>query len=201
MSEHIRPDESLDTVESSDDLKKIETNLVKKELEDIDPTIFQDVSPQARDRIVDTVGVFVSTTLHEGPLPSVKTLEGYDKLIPDGAHRIMAMAERQQEHRMAMENKVVQAEISQSFLGQWLAFAIGLSTLTTCGFCAYIGESILAGVIGAGGLVGLVSVFIQGKKQQAKDLENRQPPEPECRKTSPPTPDQPSKKKKTGSRK
>lgn len=178
MSENTHADHSLDPVDSSGSMGRLETALVKKELEEIDPSIFRGIPPDTRDRIVDTVGIFISMTHHEGPLPSVRTLEGYHKLIPEGAERIMFMAEKQQQHRMTMENKVLQAEISQSLPGQWLAFAIGISTLTTCGFCAYIGEPILAGVIGTGGLIGLVSVFIQGRKSQQEDLKDKRPPEP-----------------------
>lgn len=40
-----------------------------------------------------------------GPLPPPQVLDGYDRLITDGADRIMAMAEREQSHRHKHDDK------------------------------------------------------------------------------------------------
>lgn len=39
----------------------------------------------------------------EGPLPPPRTLAQFNEVIPDGAERIMAMAEKEQAHRHAMD--------------------------------------------------------------------------------------------------
>ncbi len=41
-----------------------------------------------------------------GPLPHPSILESYNNIIPDGAERIMAMAERQLNHRIETESFV-----------------------------------------------------------------------------------------------
>ncbi|HEX7002390.1 MAG TPA: DUF2335 domain-containing protein [Trueperaceae bacterium] len=42
---------------------------------------------------------------YSGPLPPAHELAGYDRVIPNGADRIMAMAEREQEHRHKMDDR------------------------------------------------------------------------------------------------
>ncbi|MGO2103477.1 MAG: DUF2335 domain-containing protein [Psychroflexus halocasei] len=40
---------------------------------------------------------------HSGPLPDAETLVRYDSVIPEGAYRIMKMAENQQNHRISIK--------------------------------------------------------------------------------------------------
>src|SRR5882757_310595 len=42
-----------------------------------------------------------------GPLPPPDILKGYNDAVPDGAERILRMAEKQSQHRMDMEKKVI----------------------------------------------------------------------------------------------
>lgn len=50
-------------------------------------------------------------TLHQGPLPAPEDLHRYDELLPGAANRIIAMAEREQAHRMNMEDMAQRADI------------------------------------------------------------------------------------------
>ncbi|WP_093804786.1 DUF2335 domain-containing protein [Stappia sp. ES.058] len=54
------------------------------------------------------VSIGVSRTVakhHSGPLPPAETLEGYDRIVPGAAERIIAMAERDQRAYIASRNK------------------------------------------------------------------------------------------------
>ena len=112
---------------------------------------------------------------HIGPLPDPETLIQYSDIIPNGAERIMQMAEKQLEHRMTMEKKVIGGQMLQSNIGQFLAFFIGIAALGASTYCIISGYEWSGGALGIGGLTGLVTAFIKGRSSQEKNLEEKQP--------------------------
>lgn len=52
----------------------------------------------------------------EGPLPPPDILEAYDKVVPNGADRIMSLAERQSQHRQDMEARVIEGTFGRRSL-------------------------------------------------------------------------------------
>jgi uncharacterized membrane protein len=50
---------------------------------------------------------FIQAQTFSGPLPPPEILTKYNEAIPNGAERIMAMAERQAAHRQNIELRVV----------------------------------------------------------------------------------------------
>ena len=112
---------------------------------------------------------------HVGPLPAPETLSDYSAIIPNGAERIMQMAEKQLEHRMKMENKVVGGQMLQSNIGQILAFLIGIAALSASTYCIVTDHEWAGSILGIGGLTGLVTAFIKGRSQQEKNLEDKRP--------------------------
>lgn len=152
--------------------KEVGLSRIEEKLEQVDPNIFDGISKQKRQQIVKGVTVTMHKT-HIGPLPDPETLNGYSVIIPDGADRIMKMAEKQSDHRMRMEDKVISGQMLQSNLGQILAFLIGLSALGSATYCIISGFELAGGILGIGGLTGLVTAFIQGRSQQIKNLEEK----------------------------
>ena len=67
--------------------------------------------------------------LHQGPLPPPEQLEGYNNVILNGAERLMIMAEKQLDHRISLETKVVDNDIRNSKLGLILGFILQLSAI------------------------------------------------------------------------
>jgi hypothetical protein len=59
-----------------------------------------------------------------GPLPPHEDLEAYGRIIPDGANRIMQMAEKEQQHRHTREDENDRAEIKLKGRGQSIGGAI-----------------------------------------------------------------------------
>jgi uncharacterized membrane protein len=108
-----------------------------------------------------------------GPLPPPEILAKYNDAIPNGAERIMAMAESQSQHRQKLEKDVVAAGIRAQKVGSILGFLICIAALASGTFLIYAGRSVegLVPIIGA--LSGLVAVFIYGKRQQKKELEQK----------------------------
>ena len=60
-----------------------------------------------------------------GPLPPPEALARYNEVIPGGAERILAMAERQSAHRELLEAEVVSANVSSQKMGSLFYFVFG----------------------------------------------------------------------------
>jgi|GEM_PF-1149863 uncharacterized membrane protein len=112
-----------------------------------------------------------------GPLPQAAELAAYNQAVPDGAQRIVAMAEKQAGHRMSIEAQVIKAQIRQGYLGQVFALAIAMAALSTATYIAVSGkDSITASVIGGTTILGLVTAFLHKQSTQARELEAKRPP-------------------------
>jgi len=145
---------------------------VEKRLTEIDPKIFEGIPKQKKQQIIKSLVVTMHKT-HIGPLPDPETLSEYSAIIPNGAERIMQMAEKQLDHRMKMENKVIRGQMLQSNIGQVLAFLIGIAALAASTYSIVTGHEWSGSILGIGGLTGLVTAFIKGRSQQEKSLEEK----------------------------
>jgi len=69
-------------------------------------------------------------TLHSiayhGPLPTSAEFSGYEQTLPGAADRILALAEKEAEHRRKNDDKLLEESISLSRKGQMFAFIIAL---------------------------------------------------------------------------
>lgn len=143
-------------------------NIPKPENEQLEPQVLKHEVPEKDSKTLVHQSVF-----HRGPLPAPETLKKYDEIIPHGAERIMAMAEKQQEHRIEMEKIVISAQVRESNKGQYFAFTIGITGLFLGFICIILGQGVYGIIFIGGTLVSLVSIFIVGKKNITKDLESK----------------------------
>lgn len=99
----------------------------------------------------------VQQTFRQGPIPAPRELADYDDLLPGTASRIIAMAEREQAHRMnqedmlhrsdirhrdevvAAQREVARGTLISTMLGQTLGWLIAGGALAGAVFTAYIG--------------------------------------------------------------
>ncbi|WP_240644872.1 DUF2335 domain-containing protein [Cyclonatronum proteinivorum] len=101
-----------------------------------------------------------------GPLPPPALLKEYSDIVENGAERIFRMTEMQSAHRMQLEDYAIKEELSQSRRGQNFGFALGVLGLILATVLALSGYEWVAGVFGTTTIVGLVTVFVIGKKAQ-----------------------------------
>lgn len=113
--------------------------------------------------------VSVSRTF-AGPIPPPDLLAGYNDIIPDGAERILRMAEKQSDHRMEMEKTVIGRELNQSGRGQNYAVIIVILVLLISAALIYTDHDLAGGALGVVDLGAIAWVFIAGKYAQKKDL-------------------------------
>ena len=69
-----------------------------------------------------------------GPIPPPEIFAGYDKALPNGADRVMKMAEREQEHRHKMEDTIVRKESFEKRAGLMFAFFLAISAMGTASY-------------------------------------------------------------------
>lgn len=109
----------------------------------------------------------------QGPLPPPSLLREYNEVVRDGAERIFQKFESQSAHRQEMERMVIAEQLNQSRRGQKFGFVIALFGLALSAGMAYLGFEIYATSLASVTVVGLVTVFVVGKKSQRKDLDNK----------------------------
>ena len=108
-----------------------------------------------------------------GPLPPPALLEGYDRLLPGSAERILSMAEASLQHQQEMERDALEHDAAEIHRGQIFGLTIGITALLAAVVALAMGSQIVAGVIGGSTVVGLVSVFIVGRLTSLKKEEKQ----------------------------
>ena len=142
-------------------------------LKEAAPELLQRASADQK-RHLEAVRI-TTVTAHSGPLPTPEMLERYSQIIPNGAERIMAMAEAQSAHRISIESTVITSQQSQSGRGQVFALTIGIFGITAGAIVACLGHDAVGGTIAGTTVVSLAVAFITGKYSQKADLEAKRP--------------------------
>lgn len=122
--------------------------------------------PDQQQEIREVITMAVS---FQGPLPHPALLEQYGRIVPDAPERIIALLEKQTEHRIAMESALVNGRVSLSKVGQRMAFALSLFFGSIAAALGYYGHDWLAGTIATTTIVGLAVVFVLGKEPGKPD--------------------------------
>lgn len=115
--------------------------------------------------------VAVASYRHKGPIPDPMTLEGYERIVPGAADRIIKMAEEQAAHRKNIETIAVKSRARDSLIGIISGLVIAIFTLCAGTFIIYLGKVWSGTILGSAGLVGLVSVFVYGTRSNRKERE------------------------------
>jgi uncharacterized membrane protein len=167
--------EDVSRLNSSDGIDKS----IPKEIEEI----FRDrpeILEQLKDYILSfvTQEVSISQTFI-GPLPPPEVLKGYKEVDENFPSLIREMAINQLQHRIQQEAKELEMNdkhvtelILQSKTGQWMAFVLSILSLGLSTVMAVYGHEVLASIIGGTTLVGLATIFIQGKHAQNRNERN-----------------------------
>jgi uncharacterized membrane protein len=146
----------------------------EKILEAAAPEFTKTLPRKRREEIARLLSVTVtSVSIRSGPLPPAEEIEAYNRIIPDGANRVMTMAEKQSDHRIEIEKVAVDSQQAQGKRGQTFAFIIAILAILAAVYVTIIGHPVTGGVLGGGTVVSLVTVFITGRLTQMKDLRRK----------------------------
>lgn len=67
-----------------------------------------------------------------GPLPHPDALRAYGEIVDNGIERIVTMTEKQQQHTIDCERKLVDAKIADVARGQYLGMAVVVAGMAGC---------------------------------------------------------------------
>jgi uncharacterized membrane protein len=81
------------------------------------------------------------------------------------------MAEKQLDHRISNENKLVNAENQIRLFGLITGFLIAIFGLGGAVYLGYNGKTLESGIMSGGTLVGLVTVFVKGSGNNNQEKE------------------------------
>ncbi len=106
-----------------------------------------------------------------GPLPPPEVLAEYNNVVPDGAERILAMAERQAAHRQRLEGRVVNSNTHAQTAGVYMAFVIAIIAFGCGTFLIYEGKDASGLGIILLDAASIIGSFIWSRRQQQRDRE------------------------------
>jgi uncharacterized membrane protein len=112
-----------------------------------------------------TITAQVTAASWSGPLPAPADLQRFNEIIPDGASRIMALAEKQADHRIAYERRALFIEGAERLGSRSLAFIFAVVALGVAGYCATINQPWIAGILGGGTIASVVAALVYTTKK------------------------------------
>lgn len=101
--------------------------------------------------------VALSQQHYSGPIPRPADLEKYEHIQVGFADRIITMAEKESQHRIKSENKIINSERIFNIIGQLLATILGLGVIGVMVYAFYLGyaKQVQYIVLGIASVVGL----------------------------------------------
>lgn len=157
----------------SDDSQKEIERVISETVPEALKKFPSEVQPQAIE-LVRAVVSAVRVTAYSGPLPPAEELKRYDVVLPGAADRILTMAENQSKHRINLESAVIPSQLKESERGQWLAFSVAILCIAATTAVTFGGYPTVGCVLGGTTVVGLVTVFVVGKREQKRDLKSKE---------------------------
>ncbi len=100
----------------------------------------------------------------QGPLPPPAILQKYENIHPGFANRIMRMAEKEQKFQHNILDKQMDNDHQLSSRGQNYALIIAMALCISAVGLAIKGLGLPAGLLGTGGIVAVIYIFITGHK-------------------------------------
>lgn len=162
--------EELSKLPDQTESENIEAAEIIEEITKQNPRLFNGLNKQKRQEIIRafSIGITQITKTHSGPLPDPQDLEHYDKVIPNGAERIMAMAEKEQSFRHTYSDKIAKRQLNQISRGQWFGLLIAIIGIGGGIFLSYLGKETTGLTTIIVSMASLVGVFVIGKLQEKK---------------------------------
>jgi uncharacterized membrane protein len=136
---------------------------LKKRAPDLSERIFAELNATS---IISICQEIEQVEGFSGPIPPPRTLKEYEAAHAGLAERIVIMAEKEQTHRHSMDTLVATSTVREKKRGQAFGFIIGTTALIASCVLGLNGATTVASIIGGTSVVGLVTVFVIGKKAQ-----------------------------------
>jgi uncharacterized membrane protein len=110
-----------------------------------------------------------------GPTPSPEVLREYEQIVHGAADRIIALAERQSDHRQKLESKALDNGHTRALLGSVFGFTIGMTAILGGIYLALNGQELGGYSIMLGTVTTLAAVFVYGRRSARTELAEKSP--------------------------
>lgn len=131
---------------------------------EIERTIGSLVQGGARDQVVAKMTALMVRESFSGPLPHPRHLAAYEQVSSGLAERIVAMAERGQQHTIDIDQAAINAEIDDRKRGMRYGLAVFLALIAAGLWVSLKTESVgLTAVFLGAAAIGGITIFINGR--------------------------------------
>lgn len=100
-----------------------------------------------------------------GPLPPPALLEHYELIQPGFAKTIVSMAEKEQNHHIDSEKKIIEYDNAQTRRGQNYAITAVIVMVVGAVLLGYFGMAWPAGILGGSSMAGIIGSFITAHRK------------------------------------
>lgn len=137
-------------------------------------------APATRDNrlLIKQSSLEFTAQMRAGILPPPNEMEKYENLLPGITNRLLATYEKQVDHRINLENKVIESDISRGKVGQIFAFVLNILTILS-GFILKMCDKPSGIWIIICSMVIMALLFIVGLYSQKKELKNKSQSNPD----------------------
>lgn len=129
--------------------------------------LLQSLDPEKREIVARAIYAIEEHKAFSGPLPAPEDFMAYKHVLPQAPERILAMAEKQADHRIETEKKIVEAGIRESKHGQYLGALIVVLCLAGSVYLGMNGHDWLAGSMVA--IIAAVGTIFVLQKEPSND--------------------------------
>ena len=152
-------------------IKEVVTETARVQETESPVQVILDAVPESKKEEVKEALMIIRSEMYSGPIPPPEALARYEEIQPGAADRILKMAEKQQEHRMALETKAIGGQVDQSKRGQLFGFILVFVCIAVAVFFAvYFGMTAFAVTFLCVTMVSVVGLFVTGNMAVQKDL-------------------------------
>lgn len=110
-----------------------------------------------------------------GPMPPPDLVAQYEELLPGAAKFFFSTLDRQTSHRLTIEARVIEANISHEKIGMWLAFLLAFLMIACGTFLIYADKDPQGLALIGGTLVTLCGVFVYSRSQERREVKEKDP--------------------------
>lgn len=156
-------------------MSETDANIKIGETRDEGPVnVIMNAVPESKKEEVKEALMVIRSETFSGPIPPPEALEKYEQIQPGAADRILKMAEKQMEHRMSLENRVIGGQVQQGKRGQIFGFVLVFVCVAVAIFFAvYLQMNGFAATFLCVTMVTVVALFVTGKRTVSKDIESK----------------------------
>lgn len=131
---------------------------------EIDRQVGDLVPQKSRGEVVKRLTSIMVAEMFSGPIAHPRHLRQYDEILPGSADRIVKMAEDRNQHHIAMDQKLSDAEIADRKLGMIIGGSIFATLIIAAFIIALITQSpALSGIFMGAAVIGGVGLFVKGR--------------------------------------